>query len=289
MSEVQRPISIAEYVGGLSAFLGRSVQKRLSTIALGTLAVMLTVFLVSQVMPVRYTATASVRLARVDDDDLTTPQATATQMNLRTFQVRALHAAGLAAGPDDRDRKLILDSFNARPNTAGTLTLVVTAAGEKQAGDALEAAVSQLNNEQEKLRAPLVSDIEARLALVDANIASLTRIRESLATSDSISPSAAGDPLALAWRRLWLLDLTTKNEESLAAANALRRRLASRLGPANTYPASLSDDVIIVQISPRPIRHAIFAGAIALLALLLYAMIRMPGPAPRGGAQRELC
>ncbi|MCA1529378.1 MULTISPECIES: hypothetical protein [Bradyrhizobium] len=277
MSEGQGRISIAEYVSGMSAFLRRSVQKRLSAIALGTVAVMFTVFLVSQMIPASYTATASVRLARVDDEDLLTPQATATQMNLRAFQVRALDAAGLVTGPDDRGRKLILDSFNARPNTAGTLTLVVTAADEKQAGDALEAAVRQLNKEQEKLRAPLVSDIEALLALADANIASLTRIRESLATSDSITPSAAGDPLALAWRRVWLLDLTTKNERSLFAANAQRRRLVSRLGPANTYPASLSDDVVVVQASPRPVRHAIFAGAIALLALLLYAMIRMPG------------
>lgn len=279
MSEVHPRISIAEYVGGLSTFLGRSVQRRLSTIALGTLAVMFAVFVVSQMAPATYSATAGVRLARVDGADLMTPQATASQMNLRTFLARALDAAGLTAGRDDRGRSLILDSFNARPNTADSLTLVVVAASEKQARDALEAAVSQLNKEQEKLRAPLVSELEAQLVLADANVGSLTRIRESLATSDSITPSAAGDPSALAFRRVWLLDLTSRNEERLAAANAERRGLASRMGPTKTYPASLSDDVITAQLSPRPIRHAIFAGAIALLVLLLYAMIRMPGPA----------
>ncbi|WP_439409352.1 hypothetical protein ACNJX9_14675 [Bradyrhizobium sp. DASA03076] len=279
MSEVQPRISVAEYVGGLSTFLARSIRKRLSTIALGTLAAMFAVFLVSQMMPATYSATAGVRLARVDGADLMTPQATAIQMNLRTFLTQALDAAGPAVGRDDRGRSLILESFNARPNTADSLTLVVTAASETQARDALEAGVNQLNKEQERLRAPLVSELDAQLALADANIASLTRIRESLATSDSIAPSASGDPAALALRRLWLLDLATRNEERLAAAKVERRALASRLGPTKTYPASLSDDVTTAQSSPRPVRHAIFAGAIALLALLLYGMIRMPGPA----------
>jgi hypothetical protein len=263
----------------MSTFLGRSVQKRLSTIALGTLAVMVAVFLVSHMAPATYTTTASVRLARVDGAELRTPQATATQMNLRTFLARALDAAGVVPGRDDQDRSLILDSFSARSNAADSLALVVTAASEKLARDALEAAVSQLNKEQEKLRAPLLSELNAQLALVDANIGSLTRIRESLASGDSITPSAAGDPAALALRRVWLLDLTTRNEERLAAANAERRGLTSRIGPTKTYPASLNDDVITVQLSPRPVRHAIFAGVIAMLVLLLYAMIRMPGPA----------
>ncbi|WP_128926858.1 hypothetical protein [Bradyrhizobium guangxiense] len=279
MSNAQPQISILEYFGGLSTFLDRSVRKRLGMIAIGTLAVMFAVFLVSQMAPATYTATAGVRLARVDGADLMTPQATAAQMNQRMFLVRALGASGAVAGPDDRGRSLILDSFNARPNVADALTLVVTAASEKQARDALEAAVNELNKEQEKLRAPLVSELSAQLALEDENIVSLTRIRESLATSDLISPSAPGDASALVLRRVWLLDLTTKNEERLAAANAERRRLVSRMGPSKTYPASLSEDVIVVQSSPRAIRHAIFAGAIALLALLVYAMIRMPGSA----------
>lgn len=279
MSNAQPQISILEYFGGLSTFLDRSIRKRLGTIAIGTLAVMFAVFLVSQMAPVAYTATVGVRLARVDGADLMTPQATATQMNQRTFLVRALDASDAVAGRDDRGRNLILDSFNARPNVADSLTLVVTAASEKQARDALEAAVKELNKEQEKLRAPLVSEISAQLALEDENIVSLTRIRESLATSDSISPSAPGDASALVLRRVWLLDLTTKNEERLAAANAERRKLVSRMGPMKTYPASLNEDVIVVQSSPRAIRHAIFAGAIALLAMLVYAMIRMPGSA----------
>jgi len=279
MSSVQPQISILDYFGGLSTFLNRSVRKQLGTIAIGTLAVMFAVFLVSQMAPATYTATAGVRLAQVDGEDLMTPQATATQMNQRSFLVRALSASDEVAGPDDRGRNLILDSFNARPNVADALTLVVTAASEKQARDALESAVNELNKEQEKLRAPLVSELSAQLALEEENIVSLTRIRESLATGDSISPSAPGDASALVLRRVWLLDLTTKNEERLAVANAERRKLVSRMGPTKTYPASLSEDVTIVQSSPRPIRHAIFAGAIALLALLVYAMIRMPGSA----------
>ncbi len=279
MSEMRTRISIAAYVDELSTFLGRSVRTQLITIVSGTLAAMLIVFLVSQMLPATYTATTDVRLARIDGADLMTPQATAAKMNLRTFLARALDSAGPAEIRDSRGQRLILDSFNARPKTTDSLTLVVRAASEQQARNALEAAVRQLNNDQEKLRSPLLSELGAELAAADANIASLTRIRESLATTDSITPSS-GDPAALALRRVWLLDLTARNDEKLAAALAERRALAAKIGPTKTYPASLSDDDVTTdQTSPQPIRHAIFAGAIALLAMVLYAMIRMPGPA----------
>ncbi|QPF93881.1 hypothetical protein [Bradyrhizobium commune] len=279
MSERQAQISIAVYADELSTFFGRSVGRRLITIASGTLAVMLIVFLVSQMMPAIYTATATVRLARVDGQDLSTPQATAVQMNSPAFINRAMAAASAADRGDDRNRRTILDNFDARPKTSDSLTLVAAAASAEQVRNALEAAIRQLNNDQEMLRGPLLSDINAQIAVTDANIASLMRIRESLATADSITPSAPGDPSTLALRRVWLLDLTTRNEERLAIASAERRALEARIGPTKTYPASLSDDVTVVQVSPRPVRHAIFAGAIALLALLLYAMIRTPGQA----------
>jgi hypothetical protein len=276
---MQTRISAAEYAGELSTFFSRSVRQRVIVIALGTLAAMLIVFLVSQMLPATYTATAGVRLARVDGQDLMTPQATAAHMNSSTFMARALDAASPADHSNDRNRRTILDNFDARPKTSDSLTLVAAAASELQVRNALEATVRQLDKDQEKLRGPLLSEINAQIALTDANIASLTRIRESLATTDSITPSASGDPSALALRRVWLLDLTLRNEERLAAATAERRALETRIGPTMTYRASLSEDVTVVQASPRPVRHAIFAGAIALLTLLLYAMIRMPGPA----------
>ncbi|MCK1582952.1 hypothetical protein IVB03_26185 [Bradyrhizobium sp. 168] len=276
MDKTQRRISLAEYVGELSTFLGRSVRQHLIVIPLGTLAAMLVTFFLSQTVPATYSARASVRLARLDGQDLMTPQATAAHMNMRTFLTRALGTAGPADGSNQRDRSLILDSFNARPNTSDSLTLVLIATSEQQALNALGATVQQLNKDQEKLRSPLLSELEAQLALADSNVASLTRIRESLATSDSIMPSTTGDAAALALRRVWLLDLMARNEEKLAAANAELRALATRKGSTKTYPASLSEDVLIAQVSPQPVRHALFAGAIALLALLLYAMIRLP-------------
>ncbi|MBM7484094.1 hypothetical protein ACVWWI_002587 [Bradyrhizobium sp. USDA 3686] len=279
MSGLEMRISVVEYVGELSTFFGRSVRKRLIAILSGTLVAMLIAFLVSRMLPTTYTATADVRLARVDGADLMTPQATATHMNLRAFLIRALDAPGLAEGRADRGRGLIPDSFYARLGTSSSLTLIATAASEQQARNALEAAVRQLNQDQEKLRDPLLSELNGQLTLANTNIASLMRIRESLATTDSITPSASGDSVALAFRRVWLLDLMAKNEEKLAAATVEQRALTARIGLTKTYPASLSDDVVIVQVSPQPLRHAIFAGAIALLAMVLYAMIRMPGPA----------
>jgi hypothetical protein len=133
-----------------------------------------------------------------------------------------------------------------------------------------------LNADQEKLRAPIVAEFNIQMAMIEANIAILMKARETLALAESFSPSASADPASLALRRVWLIDLQSRNEEKLAVSANERRALETRLGPSKTFPAALSDDVTIRQVSPRPVRSALFAGAIVLLALLLYTMLSRP-------------
>ncbi|MFK4500876.1 hypothetical protein ABIF86_005167 [Bradyrhizobium japonicum] len=267
------PSSVA-YVRGMLTHFGRLVRARLPLIVVGTLAAVLVVFLADRARPTFYAAEATMRLGRIDGADVMQPQSTAIHMDSVAFKRRVEEAMNASSG--DKDREHILEGFSVRPQTADLLSLTVHGTSEQSATSALQAAVRVLNADQEKLRAPLLAELNSQMGIIDTNIASLMRIRESLTSKDSISPPAATDPASAAIGRVWLLDLQSRNEERLAGATNDRRALATRLGPSKSYPAVLSDDVAIRRVSPRPVRDALFAGAIVLLALLIYTMLSRP-------------
>lgn len=271
MNDTSASISSVAYVGGMLAFLGRSVRVRLLLIVLGTLITMLAVFLVDRMRTPVYLAEGTIRLGRIDGADIMPMPATAVHMNSMPFERRVAEAVGSAKDGGDA-----FNGFTVRPETPELASISVSGPSEQRVTEALQAIVRTLNTDQEKLRSPVLAELKTQMAMIDANIASLTKVRETLGSTDTITPSASGDAASLALLRVWLLDLLSRNEEKLAAANNERRALATRIGPSKTYPATLNDDASIRQVSPRPARNAILAGAIALLALLLYAM--MSGP-----------
>lgn len=275
MNDTSACISSVAYVGGMLTHLGQMVRARLLLIVLGTLLAMLVVFLADRARSPVYAAEATMRLGRIDGADIVQPQSTALHMDSAAFKRRVEDAMPPSAG-SDRGPGKALSSLSVRPQTPDLLLLTVQSASEQSANAALEAAVRVLNADQEKLRAPILTELNIQMAMIEANIASLMKVREALASTDSISPSASADSASLALRRVWLLDLQSRNEEKLAGATSERRGLATRLGPSKSYPATLNDDAAIRQISPRPVRHAIFAGAIVLLALLIYTMLSRP-------------
>ncbi|MCA1471233.1 hypothetical protein I6F09_25545 [Bradyrhizobium sp. IC3195] len=269
-------ISTVAYVGGMLGYLARAIKFRAKAIVLIPLAAALVVFVVDWMRPIVYAADALVRVGRVDGAEVAPISSIVFQMNSMSFKRRAFEAAGSSADGDAKARQLVLDSFNVRPASSEMLALFVGAPSEQAATEALQAAVRTLNADQDKIRAPALSEINTRIALIDSNIASLTRVREALSSPESIAPSAENDPASLILRRIWLLDLIARNEEKLVEATNDRRALAERIGPSRTYPATLSDDVTVRKISPNPLRRAIFAGAIVLLIVLVYAMLRKP-------------
>lgn len=274
MRDTTASISTVAYIGGMFSFLARSVRFRLKTVVLATLVAAVVVFVGDWMRPVVYAAQGVMRVGRIDGADVAPMSSIVLQMNSTSFKRRAFGSAN--ASTDAKSRKLILDSFEVRPATAELLTLFVGAMSEQAAAEALQAAVRTLNADQEKIRAPKLAEINTQVGLVDSNIASLTRVREALASPGSIAPESASDPASLMLRRVWVLDLIARNEEKLAAATNDRRALAERIGLSKTYPATLSDDVTLRQVSPSPLRHAIFAAAIVLLIMLVYAMVSRP-------------
>lgn len=206
--------------------------------------------------------------------------ATVLQMNSESFKRRVAKAAGLTEG-DESSGERISDNFSVRPETAELALLTVNAPSEHGVIELSQAIVRTLNANQQKLRVPVLDELNSQMSLIDANIASIMKVRATLASSDSIGPPTSSDPAAIALRRTWVLDLISRNEERLAAANNERRALAARLGISKTYPATLNDDLVIRQTSPRPGRNAAYAGAVALLVLVLYAMMSKPRSSTR--------
>ncbi|MCP1764429.1 hypothetical protein [Bradyrhizobium japonicum] len=276
MRDATASLSAVSYVGGMFSYLTRAVRFRLKSVVLIPLVAALVVFVADWMRPVGYAAQAVVRVGRVDGAEVAPMSSIVFQMNSASFKRRAFGTADSSADGDAKARRLILDSFDVRPATSEMLALSVGAPSEQAATEALQAAVRTLNADQEKIRAPALSEVNTQIALVDSNIASLIRVREELASLGSIGVS---DPASLMLRRVWLLDLIVRNEEKLVAATNDRRALAERMGPSKTYPATLSDDVTVRQVSPNPLRHAIFAGAIVLLIMLVYAMVSRPASA----------
>lgn len=275
MNDTSASISSVAYVGGMLAYLGQSVRARLLLIVLGTLIAMLVVFLVDWTRPAVYSAEATMRLGRVDGADVMPMAATALHMNSKPFKRRLAEAFGSAAG-GDKDGEQPFNSLSVRPETPELASVTVSGPSEQRVTEALQAIIRILNADQEKLRSPVLAELNTQIAIIDANIAGLTKVRETLVSTDSVTPSASSDAASMALLRVWLLDLLSRNEERLAAATNERRAFATRVGPSKTYPATLNDDATIRQISPRPVRNAVFAGAIALLVLLLYAMMAKP-------------
>lgn len=275
MNDTSASISSVAYVGGMLAKFSRTVRPRLPLIVLGTLVAMLVVFLADRARAPLYAAEATMRLGRLDGADVMQAQSTAIHMGSAAFKRRVEDALNSSSG-GDKGPQQILDGFSVRTQTSDLLSLTAYGASERSATGALQAAVRVLNADQEKLRAPVLAEFNSQMAMIDTNVASLMKVREALASTDSIASSASTDPTSLALRRVWLLELQSRNEEKLAATANERRALAMRLGPSKTYPATLGDDLAISQVSPRPLRHALFAGTIVLLALLLYTMLSRP-------------
>jgi uncharacterized protein involved in exopolysaccharide biosynthesis len=171
----------------------------------------------------------------------------------------------------------VVDSLTARPETSDTIALGLRGPTAQQLRQVVEATVTLMNEEVEKVRAPLVADINAQLAASDTNIARLLEARETLSSlTKAMSVSQSDDATSVILRRVWLSDMVSRNEQRLAEATAARQALAARLSTWRTYPTSIVDEVVVSQnpISPRPTMAMSLAAAIAFAAALVYALIR---------------
>jgi hypothetical protein len=277
MSEEPTLISSHQYLGGLFVFLYRAVRNMLPVIIIVTLLVaMIAYFATPRPAPI-YGAQASIENGRVAGAEPMGLQAMVARVNGRSFKRQLLQSLNLPAAEDDRASRILSDSLTAKPESSGTLTVNIRGSSEQQVRQALDLVVRLLNQDLEKVSGPMLADIKAQLAESDANIASLTKARESLlaltkAPATDARPEGQADDL----RGVLVLDLLSRNENALINARADRRELASRLGSWNTYPTAIADDVLVSPSpgAPRPSRIALLAAGFTFVGFLLYALMR---------------
>jgi hypothetical protein len=284
MSVEQGPISADQYVGGLLMFFYRAVRRNLLLVIILPVVVAALAFAIARQFPPVYGAQASIRLGRFDGAELMSLQSAVARINSPTFKQRALQAMNLPVVGKDRAAQLVAGSLTARSETSDMVAVTVNAPTVQQVRQALDVTVQLLNEEQDRIRQPLMADINEQLANIDANIVSLSQARDSLSAAAKAIEAQPADPASAGFRTVWLLDLASRNEQRLTIAKAERHAMVARLGSWKTYPTTLLDGTFL---SPRVVsvssaRIAIVAGLAMLLACILYALMREP----RGGHRK---
>jgi hypothetical protein len=277
MSEERTLISGHQYLGGQFTFLYRAIRNKLPLMIVVTLLVAaIAYFATPRPAPV-YGAQASVQLGRVAGAEAMALQAAVARVNGRSFKRQLLQSMNLAAAEDDRASRVLSESLTAKPETSDTLTVSVRGANEQQVRQALDLVVRLLNQDQEKVTAPAIADVNMQIAESDTNIASLTKTREALlaltkASTADAKPDGVPDDL----RSVLVSAMLSSNENMLTIARAGRRELAFRLGPRNTYPTAIVDDVLVSSApgSPRPSRIALLAAGFTFVGFLLCVLVR---------------
>lgn len=264
-----------QYLGGLFMFLYRAIREHLFLTILLPVVAMAIAYLAAQQLPPVYTTQGSIRIGRVDGAEA--PVGAVIRINSLSFKQGLVQAMSLSLSDNNRPAQLIFTSLTAKQETADSVAVTVRATTAQQARDALAAVVGLLNEQQQRTRGPLEADIKEQLATYDVAIAGLLATRESLSVLTKDDPKEVpADPASAALRRIWLLDLLSRNEQRLNQARAERRALAARLGAWNTYPAALLDDAFVSKgfTIARPVTIAVLAGGVVFLMVLIGILLR---------------
>jgi hypothetical protein len=269
-------VPAGEYIGGLGAFLYRVIREHVLLLTALPLVAMAIAYFAAQRIPPVYTAQGSVLIGRLEGMDI--PAGAPSRINSLPFKQHLLRTLGPLSG-GGKAGQLIFSSLAAKQETADTVAVTVRAVTEQQARDALTAVVSLLNEQQQKAKAALEADVGVRVAAQDQMIAGLVASKESLsAVGREDAKDATVDPAPAALRKIWLMDMSLRNDEQLNKAMAERRALLARIGGPDTHPAALLDDVYLSTASTlgSPVMVAILSGG-AVFSLLLLAML-LRGP-----------
>lgn len=278
MGEDRGPISGDQYLGGLFVFVYQAIRKHLLLIVAAALVVAAIAYFATPRPAPIFEVQTSIKKGKAAGVDLTDLQNTVARINAPSFRRHLLQLLNLSI--TDRAGRLISDSLTAKAETSDLLGVSLRSTNEEQGRRALDLVVKALNDEQEEIAKPLLSDTKEQVAEIDANIASLSKIQGTLqqallSTAKAPGAGGASDTQAPDLRGVWLLDALSRNEQALIDARAERRDLASRLKKASSYPTAIVDDVIVSSIptSPRPSRIALLAGLFTFLGAVVFMVV----------------
>lgn len=266
-----------QYFGGLIAFLYRVVREHVLLLMTVPLVAMAIAYFAVLQMPLVHTAQGSIVVGRLNGAEI--PLGAPSRINSLPFKQHLMRALGLQLSGGNRAAQLVFSSLAAKQETADTVSVSVRAATAQQARDALGAVVALLNEQQQKVRSALEADVRGHLAVQDEAIAGLVATKESLSSlAGDVAKDASADQASAALRKIWLMDMSLRNDQQLSKAMAERRTLLGRLEGPGTYPATLLDDVYLSTSAPLggPVVMAILSGGAVFSILLLAMLLRGP-------------
>ncbi len=278
---VERLIELdGRYFGGLFAFFYRAIRPRLLLAIAAALVAMIIAYVLTPRPVSIYGAKASVRLGRLAGSEIMSTNATVALVNSLSFKQRLLQSINLPE-KDDRAVRVISDSLRAVLDTSDTIVIEVSALEEQQARDAIGAVVPLLNDEQDRMRQPVLNDINAQIAETKEDISEIKQIQQNIrALIGTPSPAASSSDVGKGADQAQLFDTLSRNEQSLVNLRASLRDLISRATPEKTYKAAVVGDIVVspAPLSPRSSRVAILAGLLTFVGFLLYGLLRQPQP-----------
>lgn len=271
-------VSGDQYLGALFVFVYEAIRKHLLLIIAAAFVVAAIAYFVTPRPSPIFEVQTSIKNGRTAGVDLMNLQNTVARINSSSFRRHLLQLLNLSVA--DRAGQLISNSLTAKAETSDLLSVSLRSTNEEQGRRALDLVVKALNDKQEEITKPMLSDIKGQVAEIDANVASLSEIQRTLKqalSSMAKAPTAGGasDTQAPDLRGVWLLDAFSRNEKALIDAREERRNLATRLEKANTYPTAIVDDVVVSPIptSPRPSRIALLAGLFTFLGAVVFMVL----------------
>ncbi|MBR0953444.1 hypothetical protein [Bradyrhizobium canariense] len=276
MADRRETVSAERYLGGLAMLIYQACRPYLTWMLLSAFVVGVLVYLlVPRAAPIYGTETR-VQLGVVDGGALISVDAGADKINSPEFQRLVVDAV---EAKDARSIQLITDSLYARPVGGNMIEVRVRAPTEQMVRQALQTVPRLLEERQKNLREQALAGVNGQLAAIDILLAGLSNIEGQLsdlakASAADASPSLGAAPL---------LDLLLKIQQEQSTARLKKIDLGTRLGLQKTYPTRLSEENIKVSLVAgpgRPLRSAVLAAGVALLAFMLFAVIlgqRTPG------------
>jgi hypothetical protein len=290
MNDETKQIPGDHYLFGLVGFLLRLIVVRpLLMIGLPVLVMVIAYLATGFLRPV-YPGQANLQIGRIAGADIQTRNTIVERINSSAFKARVLQTLN---PPPDQSNSLardIFDGLSAQTNPfSDWVTINSRANTPDQLSKIIDAAVSLIQREHEKIETPAIEALRGQLKLAETDIANLSSLTQDLTRALSTETEKKVDEtnnaeLTGAHQRYSVLRVELMNANTALTEAATRRiKFSEQLSAAQSYSTHLLDGIYIGQqpVSPRRLVITAAAGAVAFFGCLLYVLIWLPKAAYR--------
>jgi hypothetical protein len=228
-----------------------------------------------------YPGQANLQIGRIGGTEIQNRNTVVDRINSSPFKAHVLQV--LRAAPDQSSSfgQDISDGLSAQTSQFSEwVTINSRASTPEQLSKIIEATLSVIHGEHEKIAAPAVESLRSQLNLANADIANLSNLKQDLTSRLSIEAERKVDEgsipalLDAHQRNSLLRDQLLLATQAMTDAVTRQIKLTEQLSPAQTFSTHLLDDIYVGRKPIAPRRRAITAGvgAVTFFGCLLYAL-----------------